>query len=245
MPRITVSPEQLAAWDAAFRPRNDAFRAAKLTGDDLVRWKYQRYIKNYLRCIASVDDNIGRLLDWLDAQGLAEDTIVVYTSDQGFFLGEHGWYDKRFMYEPSLRVPLVVRWPGRVESGSSNDALVQNLDFAQTFLEVAGVSAPDRMQGESMLPLLAGEPEGDWRDSIYYEYFEQGIHNVQPHYGVRTDRWKLIHFPSGDEWELYDLQQDPDEISNLASDPAQANRIASLRSELDRLRSYYGVPDGS
>ena len=243
--RERLSPEQLAAWDAAFRPRNDAFRAAKLTGDDLVRWKYQRYIKNYLRCIASVDDNIGRLLDWLDTQGLAEDTIVVYTSDQGFFLGEHGWYDKRFMYEPSLRVPLVVRWPGRIESGSSNDALVQNLDFAQTFLAAAGVSAPDRMQGESMLPLLDGERDDDWRDSIYYEYFEQGIHNVQPHYGVRTDRWKLIHFPSGDEWELYDLQQDPDEISNLASDPSQEKRIASLRTELERLRSYYGVPDGS
>ncbi|MDG2292601.1 MAG: DUF4976 domain-containing protein, partial [Phycisphaerales bacterium] len=203
------------------------------------------YIKNYLRCIASVDDNIGRLLAWLETQGLADNTIVVYTSDQGFFLGEHGWYDKRFMYEPSLRVPLVVRWPGRIDPGSTNDSLVQNLDLAQTFLEVAGVPAPDRMQGESMVPLLEGGEDGAWRDSIYYEYFEEGIHNVQPHYGVRTDRWKLIHFPAGDEWELYDLQQDPEEVRNLASDPEQASQVAMLQAELERLRSFYGVPDGS
>ena len=243
--RERLSAKQLAAWDAAFRPRNEAFRQADLQGDDLVRWKYQRYIKNYLRCIASVDDNIGRLLAWLDEQGLADDTIVVYTSDQGFFLGEHGWYDKRFMYEPSLRVPLVVRWPGRVDPGTTTDALVQNLDLAQTFLDAAGVPAPDRMQGASMLPLLEGDDGASWRDSIYYEYFEQGIHNVQPHYGVRTDRWKLIHFPAGDEWELYDLQTDPDELRNLAPDPEQAERIATLQSELVRLRDVYGVPGGS
>ena len=243
--RERLTAEQLAAWDAAFRPRNDAFREADLKGKDLVRWKYQRYIKNYLRCIASVDDNIGRLLAWLDAQGLADNTIVVYTSDQGFFLGEHGWYDKRFMYEPSLRVPLVVRWPGRIDPGSRNDSLVQNLDLAQTFLDVAGVPAPDRMQGESMVPLLEGGDDDAWRDSIYYEYFEEGIHNVQPHYGVRTDRWKLIHFPAGDEWELYDLQQDPDEVRNLALEPEQASQVAQLQVELERLRSFYGVPDGS
>ncbi len=243
--RERLTPAQLAAWDAAFRPRNAAFRAAGLEGRDLVRWKYQRYIKNYLRCIASVDDNIGRLLDWLDEEGLAENTIVIYTSDQGFFLGEHGWYDKRFMYEPSLKVPMVVRWPGRVEPGSTEKALVQNLDLAQTFLDVAGVEAPDRMQGRSLLPHLDGEEAAGWRDSIYYEYFEKGIHNVQPHQGVRTDRWKLMYFPGSDEWELYDLETDPNEVRNLASDPMHAGQLDRMKSELDRLRAFYGVPGES
>jgi len=243
--RERLTPAQLAAWDAAFRPRNAAFRAAGLEGRDLVRWKYQRYIKNYLRCIASVDDNIGRLLDWLDEQGLADNTIVIYTSDQGFFLGEHGWYDKRFMYEPSLKVPMVVRWPGRVEPGSTEEALVQNLDLAQTFLDVAGVQAPDRMQGRSLLPLLEGQEAAGWRDSIYYEYFEEGIHNVQPHQGVRTDRWKLMYFPGSGEWELYDLKTDPNEIRNLASDSTHAGQLDRMKSELDRLRAFYGVPGES
>ncbi|MAB82016.1 MAG: sulfatase [Phycisphaerae bacterium] len=243
--RERLTPEQLAAWDAAFADRNEAFRAAGLEGRDLVRWKYQRYIKNYLRCIASVDDNVARLLDWLDAQGLAEDTIVVYSSDQGFFLGEHGWYDKRFMYEPSLRTPLLIRWPGTIAAGRTEDALVQNLDLAQTFLDVAGVPAPDRMQGSSLLPLLEGRTPDTWRESIYYEYFERGIHNVQPHRGVRTDRWKLIEYPDRGEWELFDLHEDPDEIVNLADDPVHLETRTELESELRRLQVVYGVPDGS
>jgi len=243
--RERLTPEQLASWDTAFRPRNAAFREAGLEGKDLVRWKYQRYIKNYLRCIASVDDNIGRLLDWLDEEGLADNTIVIYTSDQGFFLGEHGWYDKRFMYEPSLKVPMVVRWPGRVRPGSTEGALVQNLDLAQTFLDVAGIEAPDRMQGRSLLPLLDGEDAADWRNSIYYEYFEEGIHNVQPHRGVRTDRWKLMHFPGSDEWELYDLKTDPIEVQNLASDPAYAGQLIRMKLKLDQLRDHYGIPKDS
>ncbi|MEE2719135.1 MAG: sulfatase [Planctomycetota bacterium] len=240
--RERMTPGQLAAWDAAFADRNEAFRAAKLEGRDLVRWKYQRYIKNYLRCIASVDDNVGRLLAWLDEQGLADDTIVVYSSDQGFFLGEHGWYDKRFMYEPSLRTPLLVRWPGTVPAGGSEDALVQNLDLAQTFLEVAGVEAPDRMQGASLVPLLSGPTPDSWRDSIYYEYFEQGIHNVHPHRGVRTDRWKLIEYPGTGEWELFDLQEDPDEVRNLAGEPQHESTRRRLEDELRRLQVVYGVP---
>ncbi len=243
--RERLTPSQLAAWDAAFRPRNDAFREAGLEGRDLVRWKYQRYIKNYLRCIASVDDNIGRLLDWLDEEGLAENTIVIYTSDQGFFLGEHGWYDKRFMYEPSLKVPMVVRWPGRIEPGSTEAALVQNLDMAQTMLDAAGVQAPARMQGRSLLPLMQGTGRPGWRDSIYYEYFEEGIHNVQPHQGVRTDRWKLMFFPKTDEWELYDLETDPHEVRNLATDPAHAAQLDRMKVELDRLKVFYGVPGES
>ena len=243
--RERLTPEQLAAWDAAFRDRNEQFREADLQGRDLVRWKYQRYIKNYLRCIASVDDNVGRLLAWLDEQGLAENTIVVYSSDQGFFLGEHGWYDKRFMYEPSLRTPLLVRWPGAVAPGSTEDSLVQNLDLAQTFLDAAGVEAPDRMQGASLRPLLEGRQEAPWRDSIYYEYFEEGIHNVQPHRGVRTDRWKLIEYPGRGEWELFDMHEDPHEVNNLAEVSEHAGTRRELEAELRRLQVVYGVPDGS
>ncbi|MDG2423155.1 MAG: sulfatase [Phycisphaerales bacterium] len=238
-----MSPEQRSAWDAAYGPRNAVYRKDNPTGDDLHRWKYQRYIKDYLRCIASVDDNVGRLLKWLDDNGLAENTIVVYTSDQGFFLGEHGWYDKRFMYEPALRSPFIVRWPGMVESGTRDGHLVQNLDVAQTFLEVAGVPAPDEMQGQSMVPLLKGESPDDWRDSFYYEYFEKGIHAVQPHYGVRTDRYKLMYFPELDAWELYDLQTDPDEINNIAGDSEHKAVESDLRAELDRLRLHYLVPE--
>ena len=238
-----MSPEQRAAWDAAYGPRNEVYRETNPDGDDLHRWKYQRYIKDYLRCIASVDDSVGRMLQWLDDNGLAENTIVVYTSDQGFFLGEHGWYDKRFMYEPALRSPFIVRWPGMVESGTRDGHLVQNLDVAQTFLEIAGVPAPGEMQGRSMLPLFKGESPDDWRDSLYYEYFEKGIHAVQPHYGVRTERFKLMYFPELDAWELYDLQVDPDEINNIAGDAKYEAIEFKMREELDRLRLHYLVPE--
>ena len=238
-----MTPSQRKAWDEAYGPRNKAFRQSDPDGDDLHRWKYQRYIKDYLRCIASVDDNAGRLVDWLEENGLAENTIVVYTSDQGFFLGEHGWYDKRFMYEPSLRSPLIVRWPGVIEPGSRNSHLVQNLDLAPTFLAMAGVDTPSEMQGSSLVPLMQGQSPDDWRESIYYEYFEKGIHAVEPHYGVRTDRFKLIHFPALDEWELFDLEQDPDEVINLSGDPDHAAKEAELRTELERLRIHYKVPE--
>jgi arylsulfatase A-like enzyme len=240
-----MTDAQRAAWHAAYDGPNRAFHQAGLEGDELVRWKYQRYIKDYLRCIASVDENVGRLLDWLAAHDLDRDTIVVYTSDQGFFLGEHGWYDKRFMYEPALRMPLLVRWPGTIDAGRRVRALVQNLDFAPTFLEAAGVAIPDGMQGRSLVPLLRGAAPGDWRRSIYYQYYETGIHAVQPHYGVRTDRYKLIHFHELDEWELYDLEQDPEEMNNLHGDPAHAAVVAELRAELARLRSAYRVEDGA
>ncbi|MBG79414.1 MAG: sulfatase [Phycisphaerae bacterium] len=238
-----LSPEQRAAWEAAYGPRNEAYREAELSGDDLHRWKYQRYIKDYLRCIASVDDNVGRLMQWLEDNDQVDNTIVIYTSDQGFFLGEHGWYDKRFMYEPALRSPFIVRWPGTVKPGSRDSHLVQNLDVAQTFLEAAGVSAPESMQGASLVPLLKGEAPEDWRESIYYEYFEKGIHAVQPHYGVRTDRWKLMYFPELDAWELYDLQHDPDEVENLAGGVEYREIESRLRAELDRLRLHYLVPE--
>ena len=239
-----LTDEQLVAWDAAYDPKNEAFRAANLTGDDLVRWKYQRYIKDYLRTIASVDDNIGRLLDYLDDAGLAENTIVVYTSDQGFYLGDHGWFDKRWMYEESLRTPLIVRWPGVVAPGSENNDLVQNLDFAETFLDVAGVPIPDMMQGRSLVPLLEGTTPSDWRDAIYYQYFEYpGWHMVRRHYGVRTLRHKLIYYYEIDEWELFDLVADPRELHSVYDDPQYAEVVTDLKDRLERLRAQYAVPD--
>ncbi len=240
-----MTAEQRQAWDRAYIPIDEAFDREPPTGDALVRWKYQRYIKDYLRCVASVDDNVGRLLDHLDDQGLAENTIVVYSSDQGFFLGEHGWYDKRFMYEPALRLPLIVRWPAVIAPGSREEHLVQNLDLAQTFLDAAGVAAPPSMQGASLVPLLAGETAADWRKSIYYEYHEVGIHNVEPHYGVRTANHKLIRYPRLSaglgEWELFDLARDPHELSSVHDDPAYAELRAELETELARLRELYGV----
>ncbi|MDF1800623.1 MAG: sulfatase [Planctomycetota bacterium] len=238
-----MSDAELATWNSVFEPANAAFRAARdageLEGDALTRWKYQRYIKNYLRCINGVDKSMGQLLDWLDESGLAEDTIVVYSSDQGFYLGEHGWYDKRWMYEESLRLPLILRWPGVVEPGRTDTHLVQNLDFAPTFLEAAGVSIPADMQGMSMLPILRGDRAPEWRDSIYYEYFEVGAHNVPRHYGVRTDRHKLIYYYDTDEWELFDLVADPDELNNLAGRPRHAALRSQLEAELARLRAEY------
>ena len=235
-----LTPEQLATWNAAYEPKNKAFREAKLEGDDLVRWQYQRYIKDYLRCIASVDDQIGRVLDYLDESGLSENTIVVYSSDQGFYLGDHGWYDKRWMYEESLRMPLIVRGPGATKAGSVDDHLVQNIDFAETFLEVAGAEIPGSMQGRSLVPLLRGEDPADWRDSIYYHYFEYPRpHRVREHYGVRTQRYKLIHYYEIDEWELFDLARDPHELKSVHADPTYAKQRETLAAELKRLRMFY------
>lgn len=234
-----LTPEQRVAWDAAFDSENAAFRAAELTGRELVSWKYQRYIKNYLRCIASVDDNIGRMLDYLDRSGLAENTIVVYSSDQGFFLGEHGWYDKRFMYEPSLRMPFVVRWPGVVQAGKRNSQLAQNVDFAPTFLEAAGVERPGYLQGHSLVPWLRGETPSEWRDSVYYEYYERGAHNVQPHRGLRGERYKLIHFHELDQWEFYDLREDPDELRNSIDEARVASIVEEMKRDLERQRQLY------
>ncbi|MHC4896314.1 MAG: sulfatase family protein [Planctomycetota bacterium] len=242
-PRRRLNARQLATWKAVYDPKNAAFDAADLKGRALTRWKYQRYIKDYLRCVASVDDNIGRLLDYLERSGLAKDTVVIYSSDQGFFLGDHGWYDKRWMYEESLRMPFIVRWPGMVTAGSENRQLVQNLDFAQTFLALAGVSAPTDMQGESLVPLLGGAQPASWRQSVYYHYYEYpGWHAVPRHYGVRTHRYKLIHYYTLKEWELFDLQEDPREMHNRYGDPAHAGVVAELKTELKRLREQYQVP---
>ncbi|MGD8866611.1 MAG: sulfatase [Gemmatimonadales bacterium] len=244
VPPPQLNEEQLQRWNSAYEPKNEAFRQANLTGDDLVRWKYQRYIKDYLRTIASVDDNLGRMLDYLDESGLADNTVVIYSSDQGFYLGDHGWYDKRWMYEQSLRMPFIVRWPGVVQPGSENTDLVQNLDFAETFLQIAGVDVPADMQGRSLVPLLEGRTPADWRDAIYYHYWEYPAwHMVRRHYGIRTQRYKLIYYYEIDEWELFDLENDPDEMHSVYADPEYADVVADLKARLAQLRSDYEVPE--
>jgi arylsulfatase A-like enzyme len=239
--RARMTDEQKRDWDAVYGPINDEFEARKPSGDELTKWIYQRYMQDYLASINSVDENVGRLLDYLEESGLADNTIVVYTSDQGFFLGEHGWFDKRFMYEESFRTPLIVRWPGVVEAGAVNDELVQNLDFAQTLLDAAGVAVPGEMQGESLLPILEGD-SGPVRDALYYHYYEYpAIHAVKRHYGVRSDRYKLMHFYYDiDEWELYDLEADPREMHNVYGDEAYAEVQAELHARLAELRERYG-----
>lgn len=242
-----LNEEQRRAWDAAYGPRNEAFRKARLKGRELQEWKYQRYIKDYLRCIASVDDNIGRVLDYLDESGLAENTLVVYTSDQGFYLGEHGWFDKRFMYEESLRIPLIVRYPREIRADVNERDMVLNLDFAPTFLDYAGLDIPVDMQGRSIRNILRGKTPSDWRQAMYYHYFEYpAVHAVKRHYGIRTHRYKLIHFYYDiDEWELYDLQEDPEELNNLYDDAAYATIVKELRAELERFRKRFGDTDES
>lgn len=215
-----------------------------LTGQDLKKWKYQKYIKDYLRCIASVDDNVGRILDYLDKEGLTQNTIVIYTSDQGFFLGDHDWFDKRFMYEESLRMPFVVRYPGRIKAGQTDEHIVLNIDFAPMFLEFAGLGAPAEMQGRSFAKILTGQPPKEWRTSMYYRYYHYpGDHQVQQHYGVRTDRYKLIYFHRIDSWELYDLARDPHELNNVYGDKAYADTVSTLKRELTRLRAEFGDHD--
>jgi uncharacterized sulfatase len=191
-----------------------------------------------------VDENIGRLLDYLEKSGLAENTVVIYSSDQGWYLGEHGWYDKRWMYEESFRTPLIVRWPSVTKAGSQNSDLVQNLDYAQTFLDICGIQSPQDMQGASIVPLLKGKKPKDWRKSLYYQYYEfPGGHSVRRHYGVRTDRYKLIHFYMLDGWELYDLKKDPNELNSLYGQKGYQKITSELKTELTRLRKLYQVPE--
>jgi arylsulfatase A-like enzyme len=216
-----------------------------MKGVDLLRWTYQSYLRDYLACVRSLDDNIGRLLDHLEGTGLSRNTIVVYASDQGFYLGEHGWFDKRFMYDESLRTPFLVRWPGVVEPGAHNADLVSNLDFAQTFLDMAGVPAPETMQGRSLVPLLRGSRPDDWRAYHYYHYYEYpGWHMVQRHEGVTDGRFKLIHFYDLGEWELLDLVTDPHELSNQYHNPEYESIKRRLLAALERLKDQYEVPAG-
>lgn len=240
------TPEQREDWLAAYTPKNEEFKAkyASLSDEEIALWKFNRYIKDYLRTIKSVDDGVGEVLDYLEDAGLAENTVVVYTSDQGFYLGEHGWFDKRFMYEESFRTPLLIRYPKEIKPGSVIDDLVQNLDFAPTFLDYAGIEVPEEMQGESFRKLVAGETK-EWRDAVYYTYYEYpAVHMVKRHYGVSTDRYKLIHFYYDiDEWEMYDLESDPMEMQNIYNDPIYADVRDMLHKKLSEIRKYYGDND--
>ncbi|HUR45689.1 MAG TPA: sulfatase [Candidatus Saccharimonadales bacterium] len=209
----------------------------RLTGEELNKWKYQRYMQDYLACVQSVDDNVGRMLDWLDANGLAENTVVIYTSDQGLFLGDHGLYDKRFMYEPSIKMPFLVRWPGVIKGGSTLEEIAINTDFAPTFMDMAGLPAPADMQGRSLVPLFKAAHPANWRTSMYYRYYhDPGDHNTRAHYGVRTTTHVLIHYWKKDQWELYNLVKDPDELHNIYDDPGQKQTVATLKAELYRLK---------
>jgi arylsulfatase A-like enzyme len=240
-----LNPEQRKVWDAYYEPRNDQYRKAKLEGSALVRWRYQRYMHDYLGAVLAVDEGIGRLLKFLDDEGLADNTLVIYASDQGFFLGEHGWFDKRWIYEESVRTPLVARWPGVTRPGSHSTAIVSVLDLPETFLEAAGVSVPADMQGRSLLPLLRGSTPAGWRTSFYHHYYEfPGPHSVRKHYGVVTDRHKLFHFyePEMNYWTLIDRRNDPHELKNVYDNPAYAETRRTLHAELERLRRELKVP---
>lgn len=234
---------QKAAYDIVIDSINDDFRRhwPSMTREEKMRWKFQRYMQDYLGTISSVDDNVGRVLDYLDEAGLTNSTIVVYTSDQGFYLGEHGWFDKRFIYDESFKTPLLVRWPNQIKAGTTNDEMVQNLDFAQTLLEAAGIGAPRDMQGESLMPLFRGDTAAWTRDAVYYHYYEYpSVHMVKRHYGIVTKEFKLAHFYYDvDEWELYDRLKDPQEMNNVYADPAYAEVVKTLHLKLDGLREKY------
>ena len=241
-----MTPEQKAAYARYYGPRNAKFHKANLQGDDLVRWKYQRYMHDYTATVRGVDESVGRLLDFLDKTGLAENTIVIYSSDQGFYLGEHGWFDKRWIFEESVSTPLMVRWPGVIKPGTTNKDIVSNLDFAPTFLEMAGVAVPKEMQGRSLVPVFAGKTPADWRKSFYYEYYEYPTpHHVMPHEGVITDRYKLVRFfaPGRKEYfELYDLKTDPQEMTSVYGKPEYKAVQAELHAELAKLKRDLKVP---
>ncbi len=235
-----LTPEQLETFTKAYEEENEFLKRARFTSEGRTKWNYQRYAKDYLRCIDAVDDNVGRVLDYLDKSGLTENTVVIYTSDQGWYLGEHGWYDKRWMYEESFRTPLLVRWPGKVQAGSVCTDLAMNLDFAETFLDVAGLKVPADMQGRSLAPLLAGNTPDDWRKSVYYHYYEfPQPHHVHPHLGIRTERYKLIHFYTIDEWELFDLEKDPRELKSVYDEPTNAELLKDLKRQLEGLKQQY------
>jgi arylsulfatase A-like enzyme len=236
-----MSPAQLKQWRAAYAPKDAAFHKANLSGKALVRWKFQRYAKNYLRCVKGVDESVGRLRATLKDLGLTDNTIVIYCSDQGFYIGDHGWYDKRWMYEESLMMPFIVNWPGVTKPGSRDQHLIQNLDYAETFLDIAGAKIPADMQGASLVPLLRGQTPKDWRNSIYYHYYEYpSVHMIPRHYGIRTERYKLMHFYQfGNEWELYDLQSDPDELQNLYGKKGTGKLAANLKKQLRDLQKHY------
>lgn len=237
---------QREAWERFYRPITEEFYRTPLQGKELAQWKFNRYMRDYAKTLRSLDDNVGRVMDYLREHDLLDNTLVVYTSDQGFYMGEHGWFDKRFMYEESMHTPLLMRLPKGFNARGEIGQLVQNIDFAPTFLELAGVSVPKEIHGVSLLPLLRGEHPSSWRRSLYYHFYEYPAeHSVKRHYGVRTERYKLIHFYNDiDTWELYDLQNDPTEMHNLYGQPGTEEVTATLRQELERLQRQYNDVEG-
>lgn len=242
-----MTPDQRAQWDAAYLPKNNAFHQANLSGTDLAIYKGQRYLQEYLATVAAVDEGVGKILDYLEDNGLSENTLVVYTSDQGFYLGEKGWFDKRYMYEESFGTPLLMQWPAKIKSGQEISALVQNLDFAQTLLGAAGGNAfTADMQGQSLLPLLENQvKDDDFRELLYYHYYDYpAFHMVKKHYGISSKRYKLMHFYDDiDSWEFYDLQQDPSEAHNAINDPNYKVIITRMHRQLDSVQKAYGITE--
>lgn len=240
VPPASMNEEQRKVWDAYYNPINEKYHANTPTGKDLIKWRYQRYMHDYLGCVKGVDESIATVLEYLDKEGLAENTVVICSSDQGFYLGEHGWFDKRWIFEESLRTPFLVRWPGVTQPGTHNGSIVSLLDLAQTFLDIAGQPQPSDMQGRSLVPLFKGETPADWRKSFYYHYYEFPVpHRVRPHYGVITDRYKLVHYytPDVNDWELLDREKDPLEVKSFYNDPAYADTVKELKAELTRLQT--------
>lgn len=250
----SFTPEQNKLWQESYGPRNKKFLDQKLTGDSLLRWKYQRYIKDYLRCIKTVDDEVGRLIAYLEKNDLLDNTIIVYTSDQGFYMGEHGWFDKRFMYEESFRTPLIVRYPHAKNKGTVNTDLVQNIDYAPTYLDIAGVKKPESFVGSSLVPLIKGQNPENWREYLYYHYYDYpAVHQVRRQDGVRDKRYKLIHFYGEgvgkekgiylNENELYDLKTDSNELHNLYGKAEYKEITDRLQARLDQFRKEQNVDE--
>ena len=243
-----MNAAEKSEFEMAYAKENEQLFSDLSTGklDDtaVMHWKYQRFIKNYLRCVRSLDENIGRILDYLDESGLSKNTIVIYSSDQGFYLGEHGWYDKRWMFEESLSMPFLIRWPGVVKPGTRSKALIQNIDYAPTFLEAAGVPIPSDIQGRSLIPVLKndGIATADWRKAIYYSYFGEATHHVAAHDGIRTDRYKLFYLSKSDEWQLFDLEKDPQELRSVHNNPEYATVLKDMKKLYEETKMGFKVP---
>lgn len=243
VPPTKLQGRQLAQWGTFGNKRDQVVVLDESASEEENRkMKYQKYIKDYLACIKSVDDNIGRVLEYLDKSGLAENTVVIYTSDQGFYLGDHGWFDKRFIYEESMRMPFLLRYPNSSSAGSENNDIITNIDFAPTIIDLAGISVPEEVQGSSFMPNIKGNTPVDWTESMYYHYYEFPFwHHVQPHYGIRNQRYKLAHFYYNlDVWEFYDLEEDPNELTNAIDHPEYADIIEKMKSELSQQMKHYG-----
>ena len=242
-----MTPEEKDAWNRTYAPRIAEYKAmeGKASPEEMVRWKYQQYMKDYCAVVHGVDENVGRLFEYLEAEGLMDNTVIIYTSDQGFFLGEHGWFDKRFMYEECERTPMLVRYPAEIPAGSVNADFAMNIDIAPTLLDYAGVKIPKDIQGRSLRPVLAGNTPRDWRDAVYYHYYEYpSWHSVKRHYGIRTERYKLIHFYNDvDEWELYDLQEDTMEMHSVYDDPEYADVRRDMHARLKKIQKQYRDDD--